>query len=966
VGTYLRNLLLNWAVVIPLLLALVSLPWLLAAAAIAAPGAGVRDFVLVAGFVLMLISVTYLLINRPSVSNVSPVTRRWRRFQTHSAFRQFGLSSLLGAGLLLTMWWAWQVEAPGRNAVMLLLAGTLLLSWILQRSFLWWKEGRAWFHPGITTVGTEALVLLGIGALGGFLLWTAGTRLPPLLWEWPAGTMERIGWGDVYTCVAVPVFLGIFLLTATVYIGISSRWSAIAIEDRDLEYWGRAGSWLLLGSLLWILLSGLVVFSPAIFEFLSSNWAAGAAWISTGIFALLAGGSGKTPAAKSGEAAAPLTRLLNGGVKLAAPLAIALILILLAFMADRLIREAPKWEGLVNVLQRVEGYMQLRPLVISDAPKGSENSVLMVLAVMGALAVFGSGAAALINMNRFSLHGVYRNRLIRAFLGASRLRRHPHWFTGFDEDDNLAISHLKPGFLQPEHLLDPVKLVSELKQPGVRTRVLSRHLLEVFKDRSPTLVKMIREHRDFEWPSRELSHELVQELNTVLAGPSLLEQSLDLEECDLGPGEQPLKQPTYIFRRAVRRLSIFRFLSRPAGPRLEAEVPVVDEETCPSEIRELSARHTDTVLVNRYILAWQYEGLIAPPADQEHRPLHVVNAALNLTGGDNLAWQERKADSFTISAFHCGNRRLGYRRSEDYGHGPNHGIALGTAVTISGAAASPNMGYHSSPAVTFLLALFNVRLGCWLGNPGIHGKDTFHLWAPRMSLLPFLHEALGHTRDHNPYVYLSDGGHFENLGLYEMVLRRCRFIILSDAGADPKCQLGDLANAIRKIRVDLGVPIEFDNFDIKKRDVLPPGKYCAIGRIQYSCVDEGAPDGLLLYIKPSLCGKEPRDIFNYQEGSQFFPHEPTSDQFFSESQFESYRTLGVHIVQKIARHWPKPETLCMREKTPLEQFIAAAHAYMGEKPSCPCEESLGGNGGAQTPEQRRNARISVHCPFEEL
>jgi hypothetical protein len=74
----------------------------------------------------------------------------------------------------------------------------------------------------------------------------------------------------------------------------------------------------------------------------------------------------------------------------------------------------------------------------------------------------------------------------------------------------------------------------------------------------------------------------------------------------------------------------------------------------------------------------------------------------------------------------------------------------------------------------------------------------------------------------------------------------------------------------------------------------------------------------------------------------------------------------MHIVQQIARHWPKPETLCMREKTPLEQFIAAAHAYMGEKPSCPCEDSLGGNGGAQTPEQRRNARISVHCPFEEL
>ena len=93
------------------------------------------------------------------------------------------------------------------------------------------------------------------------------------------------------------------------------------------------------------------------------------------------------------------------------------------------------------------------------------------------------------------------------------------------------------------------------------------------------------------------------------------------------------------------------------------------------------------------------------------KPFHVINAALNLVKGQQLAWQERKAESFTISRLHSGSWHLGYRPSLKYGDG----ISLGTALTISGAATSPSMGYHSSPIVGFLMTLFNVRLGWWLG-----------------------------------------------------------------------------------------------------------------------------------------------------------------------------------------------------------------------------------------------------------
>ena len=278
----------------------------------------------------------------------------------------------------------------------------------------------------------------------------------------------------------------------------------------------------------------------------------------------------------------------------------------------------------------------------------------------------------------------------------------------------------------------------------------------------------------------------------------------------------------------------------------------------------------------------------------------MLNLTLNLVHGERLAWQERKAAPFSVTPMHAGSYYLGYRASRDYG-GVN-GISIGTAAAISGAAVSPNMGYSSSPVTSLLLTMFNVRLGWWLGNPGVAGSRTYSLGEPRFSLRPLVAEALGMTDDRSPYIYLSDGGHFENMGLFEMVLRRCRFIVVSDAGADPEYQFEDLANAVRKIRVDLGIPIEFDGVSIRKR---VPGKdetgpYCALGRIRYDEIDGAdTPDGVLVVIKPVVYGREPQDVLNYAARNTPFPQEPTIDQFFGESQFESYRQLGEFEVQSV-------------------------------------------------------------------
>jgi patatin-like phospholipase len=307
-------------------------------------------------------------------------------------------------------------------------------------------------------------------------------------------------------------------------------------------------------------------------------------------------------------------------------------------------------------------------------------------------------------------------------------------------------------------------------------------------------------------------------------------------------------------------------------------------------------------------------------------PFHVVNVALNLVMRDEFASQQRKAISMTISPLHSGASRMGYRPTRDYGGG----VTLGTAITISGAAASPEMGYHSKPLLSFLLTLFNIRLGWWLGNPGYAGRRNFRDSAPASSVLPIIDEALGRTDDRNPYVYLSDGGHFENLGLYEMVLRRCHWIVVSDAGCDPHAAFEDLGNAMRRIRVDFGIPIVFASVPICSREEAGARKadatYCAIGRIKYSEVDGNVEDGTLIYIKPAFYGSEPPDIFNSARTCPFFPHESTANQFFTEAQFESYRRLGSYIVQHIARGEPTKGK--DHRRLALEAFAARVDALL--------------------------------------
>jgi hypothetical protein len=279
-------------------------------------------------------------------------------------------------------------------------------------------------------------------------------------------------------------------------------------------------------------------------------------------------------------------------------------------------------------------------------------------------------------------------------------------------------------------------------------------------------------------------------------------------------------------------------------------------------------------------------------------PLHVVNCALNLGGSSDLALHTRHSAAFTLTPFYCGSSykshdlttcgELGYLPTAAYG-GRRGAPTLGQAIAVSGAAASPNMGYHTSPVTAFLLTLFNVRLGWWFPNPG---RTTAALPSPPFSLSYLLAELFGGATDRSRFVMISDGGHFENLAAYELVRRRCRVIVLSDGECDATMTFEGLGTLIRMCEVDFGARITIDVSALRPTSTRWSRSRWAVGSISYG---DGTPDGVLIYLKASMSGDEDTSVLQYKASHPTFPHESTGNQFYGEDQFESYRRLGETI-----------------------------------------------------------------------
>jgi hypothetical protein len=275
-------------------------------------------------------------------------------------------------------------------------------------------------------------------------------------------------------------------------------------------------------------------------------------------------------------------------------------------------------------------------------------------------------------------------------------------------------------------------------------------------------------------------------------------------------------------------------------------------------------------------------------ANEFRGPFPIFNCALNLSGSSDLALHTRHSASFSLTPLRCGadRRRVGYASTGEFAQG----IKLGQAVAISGAAASPNMGFNTSPLVAFLLTMFNVRLGWWFPNPG---RSLWNRPGLNFSLYYLLRELFGVADETNYFVNVSDGGHFENLGIYELVRRRCKVIIACDAECDEYLQFGSMGNVVRLCETDFGAKIEIEVNSIRQQKEGFSLAHCSVGKITYS----NGSLGHLIYLKASMSGDEDVAITQYRSVHPSFPHETTADQFFSEDQFESYRKLGQHIVR---------------------------------------------------------------------
>ena len=694
IAMVLRNILLNWVVLIPLILFVLMMPRImlsiLSFSDYTFPDGHPRYWgylITALAFLGMAnggVAVLNILRFLPSVGNVK---------HTQGEFVRLVFLPLIAATVLVSISFAWSPYLPEWKECLGVGFSISLSGWLLflaQRSMHSGKAALRFLFGPLTL----ALVLSGL-CMGGsvWLMYHKIFNLPGV--DYPA-----------ITTIAPPILMGGFLLASGLFIGLSSG----VLNDEDREWFSRAGAHFFLFVVLWPVACAIVLEAPeAVLAWESWKQSALAfLGLASGAISTLAGFSSKTRE-KAEKTKPPLQYRV--ALALAPTFFVLIFFVGLSMLTDWICYQT----GMSNA-----AWWQHDEVMKETAVWTNFLLAFALLAVGLVLSVF-------INPNRFSLHAMYRGRLVRAYLGASNPHRDANQFTGFAENDNIQMSDLRPA----------------------------------------------------------------------------------------------------------------------------------------------------------------------------HRPFPILNVTLNLVGGHNLAWQQRKAEPMSISPLHCGNPMAGYRPSASYGRG----ISLGTAMTISGAAASPNMGYHSSKVVAFIMTLFNARLGAWLGNPGVRRGATWKDDGPRYAIASLVKEALGLTDDTSDYVYLSDGGHFENLGLYEMVRRHAGIVIAIDSSCDLEFHFEDLGNALRKIRIDLGVPIEFE--DRLMRGVLEGKKRCAVGRIRYSCADPACADGYLIYIKPMLLGTEPPDVLSYHARYTDFPHESTANQWFTESQTESYRILGLETMKDIGEGWDK-------------------------------------------------------------
>lgn len=320
----------------------------------------------------------------------------------------------------------------------------------------------------------------------------------------------------------------------------------------------------------------------------------------------------------------------------------------------------------------------------------------------------------------------------------------------------------------------------------------------------------------------------------------------------------------------------------------------------------------------------------------------------------------RNAEFFLFSRNFVGSDLTGYVPTGSLPDKPQK-FDLATAVAISGAAVSSSMGRVQIGLLRPTLALLNLRLGYWMLNPRFIATQPpqqnmqgglglkYRRWYDFFRAY-LVAESFGLLSGDAAKVYLTDGGHIDNIGLYQLLKRKCRVIIVADAEADPAMTFGALVDAERFARIDLGVRIDIKwqpvrvaalSRNASREQYIPeasPAHDChfAIGEIDYGAGEKG----ILLYIKATATGDEPDYVLDYERRFPAFPHETTGDQFFSEEQMEAYRALGFHAAWRALAE-PDPKKPSAPRPDDVARLLADLKKRLGIAPSPPAVEEDG-------------------------
>lgn len=292
-------------------------------------------------------------------------------------------------------------------------------------------------------------------------------------------------------------------------------------------------------------------------------------------------------------------------------------------------------------------------------------------------------------------------------------------------------------------------------------------------------------------------------------------------------------------------------------------------------------------------------------------PYHIVNTNVVLVNSKVDRFRERGGDNFILSPLYCGSSATGWSPTQKFMGGK---MTLATAVAISGAAANPNTGVGGEGLtrnlfLSLVMSLLNIKLGYWAANPLKHPlHEPNHIRPGAYSLGNAMRLAGLGFHEKRSFVQLSDGGHFENTAIYELVRRRASLIVACDGGADAEFSFSDFQTTVRRIEDDFGarvevlsnaspdqtVPLEWDDHNYPKG-----GKFAEQGHMIANIRYADGSKGTLIYLKTTLMKGVSFKVKGYAAQNPDFPDQSTADQFFDEVQFEAYRELGFRIANKM-------------------------------------------------------------------